>query len=488
MADFKKLVSRTHPKYSEYSARWTFWKDSYLGGPDYVNSYLFKYFKEGAEEFAQRKERAYRENHTKKVVDLINSYLFKEDAKRKTSNTKIKAFHDNFDGKGTSISQFMKKLALWASVEGRMYVVMDKRPLPEEERTGTQADNIDPSAQPYCYMVFPQDVKDIAFDENGAVRWALIRETKRDDEDPLNCTGDVSEFYRLWMPGKWMLLTKEGNVQEEGDTGLDIVPIVIVDSEENDEYVGQSLIGDVAYLDRAIFNNWSRLDTIVCDQTFSQLIFPVEGLPAEILTNEKLREQFLTLATNRIILYSAAAQAPPCFISPDASQADFILRMIESQITKLYASIGLQGEVGNEVKTESGVSKAYDFDKLNKMLASRAGNLEQAEIHINKIFSKWTDIQADVEVEYPDEFDVKSLSDEVALAQELALLDVSETFTKEIMKAVALKALPKADKKTIDTIFNEIDAKQAPAESAEKEGVFPFDKKPDAGGEDEDTQ
>ena len=72
------------------------------------------------------------------------------------------------------------------------------------------------------------------------------------------------------------------------------------------QYEGQSLIGDIAYLDKAIFNNWSRLDTIVCDQTFSQLIFPVEGLPIQDVTNDhELIDQFIQLSTKRALLFSS---------------------------------------------------------------------------------------------------------------------------------------------------------------------------------------
>ncbi|MCP4749096.1 MAG: hypothetical protein GY874_23620 [Desulfobacteraceae bacterium] len=204
---------------------------------------------------------------------------------------------------------------------GRIFIVVDKPLLPEDERTGTNLDNLDPNAQPYCYYLFPQNVLDYPLDKNGKFRWALVKEQYRDDQDPFAKDEGVQDRYRLWRPGKYNVYDHNGYEIKAGDTGIQNVPIVILDNEEGDKWEGQSLIRDIAYLDRATFNNWSRLDVIVNEQTFSQLIFPIEGLPPEIITDKNLREKYLTLAVNRILLYSASAAATPGFISPDASQA-----------------------------------------------------------------------------------------------------------------------------------------------------------------------
>jgi hypothetical protein len=480
------LLTRVHPKHAEYSLSWVFFLESYLGGPSYLSKHLFQYFKEGDEEFAARKDRAYRENHTKRVVDLVNSYLFKQEAGRSSDNALVKKFWENFDGRGGKVGRFMKKASVFASIMGRVYIVCDKRGLPEERQTGTQLDNLQSEAQPYCYLVYPQDLLDVGLDDQGRMRWAVIREYKRDDDDPFHSTGDVQPNYRFWTRDEWTLYDESGQEIGGGHHGLGMVPIVTLDSEEQDDYTGQSLVGDVAYLDRAIMNNWSRLDVVVNDQTFSQLIFPVEGLPADIMEDKELREKFLTLATNRVILYSAQAQAAPSFISPDASQATFILEMIQTQVKQLYASMGLQGETGVEVKTQSGVSKGYDFEKLNKLLANKADNLEQAEDKILDIFRGWMGgINAEAKVEYPDEFDVKSLSDEITMAQELTLMGISETFTKELHKSIAAKVLNKTDQPTMQKINQEIDDRDIAAEEAAKKPVFDFDQqgKPPAPGD-----
>ncbi len=471
-----ELIARRHPKYTTALNEWEFFQASYLGGRGFLDTHLTKHRNEGDEEYKARQDAAYRENHVKRVVDLISSYLFKEDAKRESSNDLLNTFFANFDGKGTTVRRFMKTVDLWASIMGRMYIVMDKRQLSADEQTGTAADNINPEAQPYCYMVFPQNVMDFALDEVGNFKWILIRETYRDDSDPFSSSGDEADRYRLWRPKAWDLYNDKGELIESGE-GPKIIPIVAVDSESKNEYEGQSLIGDTAYLDRAIYNNWSRLDSIVADQTFSQLIFPIEGLPADIAKDQKLRDEFLTLATNRVILYSAMAQAPPSFISPDASQATFILDMIVTQVKQLYGSQGLQAETGTEVKQQSGVAKSYDFDKLNKMLIAKADNLQNAEVKLVKIFASWIEIaNIECEIDYPDNFDVKTLIDDIAVAQELVLLNISQTFTEKLFKAIVQKAMPKMSNEDRSKIFEEIEADQQKENNMNQEASFDFDK------------
>jgi len=478
------IIGRTLPGYSERVEKWDFMRASYIGGKGYIQDHLFKYYIEGTKEYADRVARAHRENHCKRIVGLFNSYLFQEKPTRTTKDTKLVAFHENIDGKGRTIDRFMSSASLWSSIYGRVYIMVDKPSLPKSEVTGTAADNINPKAQPYCYLIHPQDIKDIAFNDDGSVKWVIIVEHVRNDADPFDSDGDIVDRYRLWTTDSWYLFNDKGDLitdangeRQTGQHGLGMVPLVTLNSEEADSYDGQSLIGDIAYMDRSIFNNWSRLDAIVCDQTFSQLIFPIEGLVTDVLNNEQLREQFMTLATNRILLYSTQAQSPPTYISPDASQAQFILTMIESQTRQLYSSLGLKSEVGTETTSESGVSKAWDFDKLNKMLADKADNLEEAENAINAIYGKWTTGEAECITDYPEKFDTRSLADEITIAQQLALMRISETFTKEIEKLLVSKALPKAKEETITVINSEIDAKSMTDEEASSGNVFDFDNK-----------
>ena len=231
-------------------------------------------------------------------------------------------------------------------------------------------------------------------------------------------------------------------------------------------------------MDKAIFNSLSKLDNIISDQTFSQLIFPIEGLIVEEIVREpELKDKFMKLAVGNILFYSAQTEAKPEYISPDASQAKVILETIKHQIRQIYASLGLQPPDTESENYKSGVSKQYDFDKLNKLLAGKADNLELAERQIVEIFNKWMKTDFEATINYPDEFDIRTLADEIILGQELMLLDISETFNKVVQKNIAKKALPREGKDTIDKILKEIEAKKEPSleEQMDFDGEDPKD-------------
>lgn len=478
MSKIGNLLSRTHPEYNKTLPDWLFWEATYLGGKEYIESNLHQYFKEGDEEFKQRRERATRENHSKRIVDKISANIFKEGPLRNSESDRYTEWLKNVDGHGTPINRYMEKLDIWASVFGRVYNVMDKLPLEEGQITGTFRDNL--MSDPYMYMVFPQNMLDIAFLEDGSVKWALVKEIYRDDEDPYGSTGDLETRYRLWEIGQYTLYDEHGGMIEQKETGIDCVPIIVHDSEESlSDYTAISLLADIAPIDRSIMNNWSRLDTIVNDQTFSQLIFPIESIAIkELIDNERLREDYFALASNRVLLYSAAAgiDVKPEFISPDASQAEFILSLISRQIKHLYSHIGLGATTGEEVKPESGISKAYDLDALSNLLASKAESLEETEQRVVALFSKWIGEDVEVEINYPDDFDVRTLAEEISMALDLSTLRISETFMKEFEKRIVKKALPKAFSSTVSKIEKEIEEKKYPDPNALDEPVFDFDK------------
>ncbi|MCP5995687.1 hypothetical protein NL385_26470, partial [Klebsiella pneumoniae] len=88
---------------------------------------IFRYFKEGDQEFKERLERAYRFNHTREVVNLINKYLFKEDIQRCEDDAppSVKEFWKRATRQNMNIDDFMVEVDLQSSIYGRIWVVVD---------------------------------------------------------------------------------------------------------------------------------------------------------------------------------------------------------------------------------------------------------------------------------------------------------------------------------------------------------------------------
>lgn len=471
----KEFLERRHPEYEELLPHWNFVKSCYEGGRSWFRHNIFKYLKEGDREFADRLERCYRFNHTREVVDLVDKYIFKMEISRSEDvDDCVKNFWKSVTSNDLTINEYAKQISKYTSIYGRVWIVVDSTK--RSEGIQSVADAKRENAKVYSYIVTPQNMCDASYDENGTLNWCLIHEQVRDDKDPLYSSGKIIDRYRLWTTNDWTLFTivesdnpADGNynVAVEGPYthGLGVVPVFPADHViTHDPYTSPSLIDDVAYLDRAIANYLSNLDAIIQDQTFSQLVIPSQALLNEDEGVDKLRE----MGTKRIFTYDGTAGKTPEFISPDVKQANLILNVVNKIINEIYNTVGLAGERTKEdnalgIDNSSGVAKAYDFERVNSLLTSKADSLEAIENRLVFFVLLWNGIDADKNLEekrryvsYPDNFDVRGLYDEFEIASRLSLVDAPTGIRRYQMTILLDKLFPQLKEDIKKSILNEI--------------------------------
>ena len=459
----KKLVESRHPEYTEKADHWDFLEDTYEGGREWFDENIFKFVREGDLEFKERLKRAFRFNHTKQVVDQVDKYLFKMDIARKVDDAPpaVKEFWRESTLSGLNIDTFAKRISTATSMYGRVLVIVDSSI--EVGEVANIADEKKTDGQIYGYIVRPQDVLDMSYDESGKLNWVLVREFMRDDENPLTSSREVKERFRLWTRNEWTLIgsevvrgKKRYSVVQTGVHDLGEVPAVQADhifSEE--EYEAPGLIDDIAYLDRAVANYLSNLDAIIQDQTFSQLAMPAQG----VLPGEDGYDKLMEMGTKSIFLFNGEA-GNPLYLSPDPKQATLIISAIGKLINEIYHSIGLTGERtqednGGGVDNASGVAKSYDFERVNSLLASKARALEITERRILRLvclYSGNDKLDVDSLVSYPMDFDVRSVYDEFEIAAQLSLLTAPDEVRREQMRTLILKLFPAASVKVSATL------------------------------------
>ena len=112
--------------------------------------------------------------------------------------------------------------------------------------------------------------------------------------------------------------------------------------------------------------------------------------------------------------------------------------------------VGLAGERTKEdnavgIDNSSGVAKAYDFERVNSLLAAKADALEITENRIANLVAKWNsdEIESDL-VSYPDDFDTRGLYDEFDIAARLLLIEAPDEVRREQMAQVIQKLFPQA--------------------------------------------
>jgi hypothetical protein len=469
---FRKLVERRHPKFEELLPHWNFMEATYEGGREWFDSNVFRYIKEGDKEYSSRLERAYRFNHTREVVDLINKYLFKQSIVRNTDDAPdcLKRFWECATKSGLSIDNLSRQVSKRTSQYGRIGIVVDMAKAEIDEKVISRADEKKANLKAYAYIVGPQQLLDYSFDEEGELNWVLIHEIGRDDSDPFESDGSAIDRFRLWTKEAWKLFeirktgaTKKSKIVlvDESQHDLGEVPVVLADNMiGEDEYHASALIDDIAYLDRAVANYLSNLDAIIQDQTFSQLAMPAQN----VMPGEENYQKMVEMGTNRVFLYDGEGGAAPFYLSPDVKQADLIITAVNKIIGEIYHTVGLAGERTKQdnavgIDNSSGVAKAYDFERVNALLCAKSDSLELVEQKIARLVLKWNGVTSQGKenlISYPDNFDTRGLYDEFDIAARLMLIDAPDEIRRRQMESVLDKLFPQLAKDVKSKMLKEL--------------------------------
>ena len=471
--ELNALINRRHPEYDKLIGHWEFLDATYEGGRAWFDTNIFRYHKEGDKEYDARVRRAYRFNHSREIVDLVNKYLFKGEIHRyrEDANPALIKFWKAATRNGVDIDSYMRHIAKLSSTYGRIWVVVDSI------NRGDGDSVRDANVQVYSYEVAPQDMLDMSFDDEGNLNWVLIRESVRDDKDPFSSSGDVSYRYRLWTTESWYLIEEDTTASDsgeqtyklagKGDHELGVVPVFCVDHMISEsQYSSPSLIGDIAYLDRACANYLSNLDAIIQDQTFSQLAMPAQGL----LPGQDGHSALIEAGTKRIFTFDGEA-GNPFYLSPDPKQAELIITSIKQIINEIYHSVGVAGERTKQdnsmgIDNSSGVAKAYDFERVNSLLVSKAAALQRAENKLIELVLRWHGLdEFDAEestplVVYPINFDTRSLYDELDISAQIEAITAPIELKRYQLQQVAAKLYPfmaEKDRQRLTTAIEQMD-------------------------------
>lgn len=504
----RKFVQRRHPEYAQMLPHWEFLSVSYEGGRSWFADNIFRYLKEGDQEFTDRLKRAYRFNHTREVVDLVDKYIFKMAIERsEDAPESVKKFWRVATLNGMTIRDLMKQISKQTSIFGRIWIVVDNN-APADIRTKAE----ERAVQTYAYIVDPRNALDMSYDDSEQLNWILIHEQERDDQDPLTSSGGIVDRFRLWERHQSRLFTivpksrnakrtrrigatgadravvdlanevRQGKVGDLGAVTVDYdddfsivvaepvphnfegVPVFAADHLISRElYRSPSMIDDIAYLDRAVANYLSNLDAIIQDQTFSQLVIPAQAVSED---DNGTHNKLVEMGTKRIFTYDAEGGNAPQFISPDVKQAQVILSVVAKIINEIYHTAGLAGERTKEdnsqgIDNSSGVAKAYDFERVNSMLAAKADSLELIEHRLAEFVARWhgETIPAGEDprlVSYPDNFDVRSLYDEFEIAARLSLIEAPDEVRRHQIMTLIQKLFPQLKKELLEKMKAEV--------------------------------
>lgn len=425
-----KTIETTHPEYDNNKSRWEFYLRSYMGGEDYIDGeYLTRYVNEDKTEYNRRLDLTPLDNHCKNIVHIYSSFLWRVPPTRgfnsASGNVALEPFMKDADLDGRSFNAFMRQAQIWSSVYGHVWLMMDK----PKSQAGTKAEELEQDIRPYVTMFTPENVLDWEYERTPSGRFELCYLKLRESVIRVNDTTTES-FYRIWKKDSvelWHEVNESERMVETEDNPLGKIPAVFLPAQRSViRGIGISDIADASYMQRAVYQELSEIEQLI-----------------RISNHPTLVKSFGTDASagaGAVINMpdDMDASLKPYQIQPSGQNLDAVRNSIKDKVEAINRMAHMGAVRGTQAMTQSGVAMQTEFQMLNAKLAEKADILELAEEQLWVLFCNWQDITPDVEVFYPDAFDLRDYDKELIFLQQMRSTGVkSETLMQEIDKKIS---------------------------------------------------
>lgn len=391
----KQRLLYTHEAWRNNISRWQFLIDSYHGGQDYRDGkYLTAYSMESQEDYETRLDTTPYDNHVKAIVAILNSFLFREPPNREWGQIENDPGLINFlkdaDLDGRSWSAMIRDISTYSMVYGHTWVVLDKPP----SNAMTRAEELSQGIRPYVSIVTPENVLDWRYERSISGLYVLTY------LKVFEGTLDGVDTFREYTPEQITVyeLNKDvANIKMQLPNELGRVPAVCVYGQRSPiRGVGISLVGDVADMCRAIYNEYSEVEQLGRLTNHPSLV-------------KDAQTQAAAGAGSIIQVPSDAGPdfVRPYLLQPDGASLDGFLKSIESKVGAIDRMAHMGGIRSIETRRLSGIGLSTEFQLLNARLAEAGDNLEHAEEQIWRLYAQWQGMVWDGEIKYPDSFNIQ---------------------------------------------------------------------------------
>lgn len=397
-------IVEAHEAYKLYVNRWTFLGDSYNGGFEYYSGrYLEPYYYESRDDYEKRLRALGLDNHTKSIVGIYNSFLFRRDAKRYYGSIEndpgLEPFLADADLDGRSFHSFIREMSALTMVYGNLWVIVDK----VNSNAMTRADELNQGIRPYVSMFTPDNVLDWKYERqpNGLYELVYLKVKEEIIED--------EQFVREYTPTEINVYKIDGN-NNKGDLAYTLpnelgrVPAVCVYAQRSQvRGIGISPMGDIADIQRELYEFGSEIEQIIRLTNHPSLV--------------KTRDVEASAGAGSIIQMPENLEPGlrPYLLQPDGASIESVLQAIQQKVDSIDRMASLGGIRSIESRRLSGIGLQTEFQMLNSKLADFAMNLEHAEEQIWRLWAQYQGKIWDGEVSYPRSFSIQDKANDVAM-------------------------------------------------------------------------
>jgi len=393
-------------------------------------------------------------------VNIYVRHVFRTPITREaTGLADLTTWWPNVDGSGPSIDQFMQRGAKLALAAGLAGALVDKEPIP-----ATGPSKADDPARVIASWYAAPSIRDWDL-RAGELIAVKLQEAKRRASilEPIPEGEDANQTL-LWTEEAWARFDADGELvsASPGPTALGVVPLAMVrpDPASEHPFLGHGLGGDGKVF-VSLLNRCSEEDEVLRAQAFSILVVSVPKDGDVAAAKTQIGE---SIGTTRAIVVQGEAE----YVTADMGAPEEIRKNIEFLIREIYRMAHVTFSKDTK-DAESADSIRLQHTELNEQLANLAKVLQDTERRMAKFWYAWThpgdratvdqafDAQT-VTIQYPHEFFMADLLEELEKWAEAVRFDLGKTFEQYAKKRVVDQLAPGLDQVTKDKVHAEIDA------------------------------
>lgn len=395
--------------YDTYYPTWKYLLESYVGGDEYRRAgHLTRYQLETAAEYDARLKTTPLENHCASVIQVYNSFMFREEPDREFGSLvnlpELEDFLNDADMDGRSLDAFMKDVSTWSSVFGHCWIIVAKPSVGAVTRADEQAMGI----RPYVNLLTPLVMLDWRWNRAPSGRYELTYIKYLEEVN-----GDV-RVVKEWTKEviRTVVVNIKDNVKNEDIievNELGVIPAVCAyNGRSIIRGIGISDIKDIADQQKFIYNATSEIEQTIRLDSHPSLVKTPEtqaGIGAGSIIH---MPENLDPGLKPYLLEFTGAEI--------SSIQTAIMHAIEA-IDKMANTGAVRA---TESRTMSGVAMETEFQLLNARLSEKADNLELAEEQMWNFWCAYMGYAWEGEIEYPGSFNIRDTGKEISQLREAA--------------------------------------------------------------------
>ncbi len=454
-------INREHPEYTAWKTVWPRYRDLYVGGEQFTANaerYLIPRQKEPADVYRERVSRAFYENYIGSIIDWYAATLFRREpiltfeGKDAIARKYFNELSEDCDRRGSTLSDFFRRLVVETLVAGRSYVAID---FPRSEKTpGSRAEEEALGISRGYLCEYPaESVINWQRDEKGQFEWVVLRGERLVEDESRGGLKVVRQWIRYDRQG-FQLWRQEGRQDSgaapelvgEGLHGLSKIGKVPVFEFSMGE--GMWLMNKASSLQLEHFNKSNGLAWALTMGLFSMPVIYSDSEFKQLVGDS----YYVKLGKDDHFGWT----------EPEGHVFEIALRNIDRLKDEIYRVCYAMNQAGGTLSKNSaqtGWSKQRDYLITQEVLRGFGDRVKDTLKALLRTLAQAREDELSIDVAGLDEFDIGEFTSDLEDAERLLKLGIeSKTLKAQVQKKVALKYLCDASQEVKDRIAQEIDA------------------------------